>query len=77
MTATGFDDLATAILQQLLQQPQSPEAIAQTLDADEFDVQTTLDRWISFLLTDTTTGEPRYRLFHPSFRTFLQQHLLE
>ncbi|WP_071517948.1 NACHT domain-containing protein [Geitlerinema sp. PCC 9228] len=77
MTATGFDDLATAILQQLLQQPQSPEAIAQTLDADEFDVQTILDRWISFLLTDTTTGEPRYRLFHPSFRTFLQQHLLE
>ena len=77
MTATGFDDLAAAILQQLLQQPQSPEAIAQTLDADEFDVQTTLDRWISFLLTDTTTGAPRYRFFHPSFGTFLQQHLLE
>jgi len=75
MIATGFDELAAAILQLLLQQPQSPEVIAQTLDVDEFEVQATLHRWISFLITDSIAGEIRYRFFHPSFITFLQQRL--
>lgn len=61
------------ILQQLQGEGATVEAIAQRLDADEFDVQCALDRQMPYLQRQNRADGTHYRLFHPSFGAFLAQ----
>lgn len=70
-----WEDIAAdaAVLRQLSGEGATVEEVAQRLDDDEFDVQCTLDRQMSYLQTQNLGNTTRYCLFHPSFAAFLAQ----
>jgi hypothetical protein len=53
----------------------STELIAQTIDEDEYEVETILENWIEFLQQQQIEGETRYRLYHSHFRDWLSQRI--
>jgi hypothetical protein len=53
----------------------STELIAQTIDEDEYEVETILENWIEFLQQQQIEGETRYRLYHSHFRDWLNQRI--
>lgn len=50
----------------------SAEAIAETLDEDEYEIELILADWIEFLQWDEIESEICYRWYHPSFCQFLK-----
>ncbi|HAA31156.1 MAG TPA: hypothetical protein DCE56_29875, partial [Cyanobacteria bacterium UBA8553] len=68
---------ALAVLNILVQQEQpiSTDAIAQIINEDEYEVEEILDTWIEFLQQQRIGGEIRYRLYHSSFRDWLERQL--
>ncbi|MBD2435986.1 AAA family ATPase [Nostoc sp. FACHB-110] len=68
------DDLNLAVLNALVQQqPTTVDAIARTIDADEYDVEEILDNWREFLHQEQIANETHYRLYHSNFRDWVQQ----
>lgn len=67
ISGEGLSPLQFATLRHLAQQPapQSAEAIATAIDADEYDVEKTLENWREFLQVREIEGELRYDLYHP------------
>jgi hypothetical protein len=53
----------------------STELIAQTIDEDEYEVETILENWIEFLQQQQIERETRYRLYHSHFRDWLNQRI--
>jgi hypothetical protein len=51
----------------------SAEFIAETIDEDEYEVETVLENWIEFLQQQQIEGQTYYRLYHSSFRNWLCQ----
>lgn len=72
------DDLSVAVLNALVQkQPTTVDAIAHTIDADEYDVEEILENWREFLHQEQIAGETHYRLYHSNFRDWVQQQKYE
>ncbi|MDF2387686.1 hypothetical protein JMG10_39945 [Nostoc ellipsosporum NOK] len=63
-----------SVLVQLLS-PVSAAVIANSIDADEYDVEEVLENWREFLTLQHIDGEIRYSLYHSSFRDFLSNQL--
>jgi hypothetical protein len=53
----------------------SAELIAQTIDEDEYEVETILENCIEFLQQQQIESETRYRLYHSHFRDWLNQRI--
>ncbi|MBD2447511.1 ATP-binding protein [Nostoc sp. FACHB-152] len=72
------DDLSLAVLNALVQQqPTTVDAIAHTIDADEYDVEEILENWPEFLHQEQIADKTHYRLYHSNFRDWLQQQKYE
>ena len=58
-----------AMLKTLVQQEQpiSVEAIAQTIDADEYEVEEMLEKWFEFLQQQNVGGATHYSFYHSNF----------
>ena len=56
-----------------LSSPVSAEAIAHSIDADEYDVEEVLENWVEFLTIQQPDREIRYSFYHDSFRHFLSK----
>ncbi|MBN3870727.1 ATP-binding protein [Nostoc sp. JL33] len=68
--------MALQVLNILVQeQPISIEAIAETLDADEYEIKVILDKWREFLHLESIAAEIYYSVYHASFRDWLRQHI--
>jgi len=74
MRGEGLSEVELGVLNVLVeqQQPLSAEAIADIIDADEYDVEEVLENWRSLLHQPEIHGEICYSLYHWSFRKFLQ-----
>jgi len=71
------DGLSVAVLNALVQQqPTIVDAIAHTIDADEYDVEEILENWHEFLHQEQIAGETHYRLYHSNFRDWLKQKMV-
>ncbi len=68
-------ELKLSVLKALVQlsSPVSAEAIAHSIDADEYDVEEVLENWVEFLTIQQPDREIRYSLYHNSFRHFLSK----
>jgi hypothetical protein len=77
MVATQDEEFSLAVLNVLVkqQQPISVEAIAQLIDADEFDVEEVLENWFEFLHQQQIAGAEYYRFYHSSFRKWLAKKI--
>ncbi|GAB4304242.1 MAG: hypothetical protein Fur0025_45900 [Oscillatoriaceae cyanobacterium] len=53
----------------------SVAAISQACDEDEFEIEIWLENWREFLISEPIDGEIGYKLYHSSFRQFLQGEL--
>jgi len=51
----------------------SIEAIAERLDADEYEIKVILDKWREFLNLESIAAEIHYSFYHASFRDWLRQ----
>ena len=49
----------------------SPEAIAEIIDEDEYEIQEVLENWFEFLVQRKVSTETRYSLYHYSFQDWL------
>ncbi|MGI2909616.1 AAA family ATPase [Tolypothrix sp. VBCCA 56010] len=67
--------MALQVLNILVQQSISIEAIAERLDADEYEIKVILDKWREFLHLKSIAAEIHYSFYHASFRDWLR-HLL-
>lgn len=67
--------MALQVLNILVQQSISIEAISERLDADEYEIKVILDKWREFLHLKSIAGEIHYSFYHASFRDWLR-HLL-
>ncbi|QLE57065.1 hypothetical protein [Nostoc sp. TCL26-01] len=69
-------DFSLAVLGVLVQQVSvTVEAIAHTINADEYDVEEVLEDWVEFLQQQQIAGETHYSLYHASFRHWCQNQL--
>ncbi|MBD2346172.1 AAA family ATPase [Anabaena subtropica] len=76
MIPEPMEDFSLAVLGVLVQQPSvTVEAIAHTIDADEYDVEEVLENWMEFLQQQQITGVTHYSLYHSSFRQWCQNNL--
>jgi hypothetical protein len=73
MAATQDEEFSQAVLNTLVkqQQPISVEAVAEIMNADEFDVEDVLENWFEFLYQEEKAGERYYSFYHSSFREWL------
>jgi AAA domain len=71
--ANQDEEFSQAVLNVLVkqQQPISVEAIAESLNADEFDIEEVLENWFEFFHQEEIAGEKYYSLYHSSFREWL------
>ncbi|BAY62031.1 hypothetical protein NIES22_20980 [Calothrix brevissima NIES-22] len=71
--ANQDEELSQAVLNVLVkqQQPLSVAAIAQLIDADEFDIEEVLESWFEFLIQEDIAGEEYYSFYHQSFWEWL------
>lgn len=68
--------MALQVLNILVQeQPISIEAIAETLDTDEYEIKVILDKWREFLHLESIAAEIHYSIYHASFRDWLRQQI--
>ncbi|MEH2059520.1 MAG: hypothetical protein V7K97_25870 [Nostoc sp.] len=68
--------MALQVLNILVQeQPISIEAVAERLDADEYEIKVILDKWREFLHLESIAPEIHYSIYHPSFRDWLRQQI--
>ncbi|MEH2040712.1 ATP-binding protein [Nostoc sp.] len=68
--------MALQVLNILVQeQPISIEAIAERLDADEYEIKVILDKWREFLHLESIAVEIHYSIYHASFRDWLRQQI--
>ncbi|MBD2726651.1 ATP-binding protein [Nostoc sp. FACHB-892] len=68
--------MALQVLNILVQeQPISIEAIAETLDVDEYEIKVILDKWQEFLHLESIAAEIHYSIYHASFRDWLRQQI--
>jgi AAA ATPase domain len=73
MAANHDEEFSQAVLNVLVkqQQPISVEAVAEIIDADEFDVEEVLENWFEFLHQEEIAGEKYYSFYHGIFRKWL------
>ncbi|MBD2195308.1 MULTISPECIES: AAA family ATPase [Calothrix] len=71
--ANQDEELSQAVLNILVkqQQPLSVAAIAELINADEFDIEEVLESWFEFLIQEDIAGEEYYSFYHHSFREWL------
>ncbi len=68
--------MALQVLNILVQEQSiSIEAIAERLDADEYEIKVILDKWREFLHLESIAAEIHYSFYHAGFRDWLR-HLL-
>ncbi|MFN6481216.1 ATP-binding protein [Nostoc sp. DedQUE07] len=68
--------MALQVLNILVQdQSISIEAIAERLDADEYEIKIILDKWREFLHLESIAAEIHYSIYHASFRDWLGQQI--
>ncbi|MBD2208026.1 ATP-binding protein [Calothrix sp. FACHB-1219] len=67
------EELSQAVLNVLVkqQQPLSVAAIAELINADEFDIEEVLESWFEFLIQEDIAGEEYYSFYHENFREWL------
>lgn len=79
MTAGGLSDIALKVLRVLTSGEQTEgilaEAIAQTINEDEYDVEEVLENWLEFLQQQQVGGEKFYSFYHSSFRVWLAKQI--
>ncbi|MDZ8055726.1 MAG: ATP-binding protein [Aulosira sp. ZfuVER01] len=77
MTANQDEDFSQAVLNVLVeqQQPMSVEAIAEIINADEFDVEEVLENWFEFFHQEEMGEEKYYSFYHSSFRKWLANNI--
>ncbi|MEH2274215.1 MAG: ATP-binding protein [Nostoc sp.] len=62
-------DVLNVLIQQ--QKAISVDAIAQIIDADEYEVEEVLENWLEFLQQQQIASETHYSLYHSNFRDWL------
>ncbi|MEH2414690.1 ATP-binding protein [Nostoc sp.] len=68
--------MALQVLNILVQEQSiSIEAIAERLDADEYEIKVILDKWREFLHLESIAAEIHYSIYHASFRNWLRQQI--
>lgn len=68
--------MALQVLNILVQEQSiSIEAIAERLDADEYEIKVILDKWREFLHLESIAAEMHYSFYHASFRDWLRQQI--
>lgn len=68
--------MALQVLNILVQeQAISIQAIAERLDADEYEIKVILDKWREFLHLESIAAEIHYSFYHASFRDWLRQQI--
>ncbi len=67
--------MALQVLNILVQQSISIEAISERLDADEYEIKVILDKWREFLHLESIAAEIHYSFYHASFRDWLRQQI--
>ncbi|NEQ35387.1 MAG: AAA family ATPase [Okeania sp. SIO3I5] len=73
MVGDGLSEIELGVLRVLVEQEEvSVEAIAESIDTDEYDVEEVLETWLEFLHWQEIGGEICYSLYHWSFRNFLR-----
>lgn len=80
MQGEGFSNLAVNILRVLAfaqNEGVSVSVIAQTIDADIFDVEEVIENWIEFLQQHQVGKVRRYTLYHPNFSKWLVKSYYE
>ncbi|MCC5634875.1 hypothetical protein LC593_03230 [Nostoc sp. CHAB 5844] len=77
ITANQNEEFSQAVLNVLVkqQQPTSVEAVAEIMNADEFDVEEVLENWFEFLHQQELAGEKYYNFYHSSFRKWLAKKI--
>ncbi|BAY98623.1 hypothetical protein NIES37_25750 [Tolypothrix tenuis PCC 7101] len=75
--ANQDEEFSQAVLQVLVkqQQPISVEAIAEILNADEFDIEEVLENWFEFLIHQQIAGAEYYSFYHTNFCKWLAKKL--
>ncbi|OUL32458.1 ATP-binding protein [Nostoc sp. 106C] len=73
MAANQDEEFSLAVLNVLVKQQQSIsiEAVAQLINADEYDVEEVLENWFEFLHQEQIAEEKYYSFYHSSFREWL------
>jgi hypothetical protein len=68
-----WTEYSTDVLNVLIQQEKaiSVDAIANTINTDEYEVEEVLESWLEFLHQEQIDGEIYYSLYHSSFRHWL------
>ncbi|MEH2434672.1 MAG: ATP-binding protein [Nostoc sp.] len=68
--------MALQVLNILVQEQSiSIEAIAETLDTDEYEIKVILDKWREFLHLESIAAEIHYSIYHANFRDWLRQQI--
>ncbi|MCW5315663.1 AAA family ATPase [Nostoc sp. KVJ3] len=68
--------MALQVLNILVQEESiSIEAIAETLDTDEYEIKVILDKWREFLHLESIVPEIHYSVYHTNFRDWLRQQI--
>jgi len=67
--------IALQVLNILVQQSISIEAIGERLDEDEYEIKVILDKWREFLHLKSIAADIHYSLYHASFRDWLRQQI--
>jgi len=76
MLPEPIENFRLAVLGVLAQQASvTVEVIANTINADEYDVAELLDNWVEFLHKQQIAGVTHYSLYHSRFRHWCQNKL--